>query len=194
MQTFSLRGERGELRLTSGFSGVGLALLRRVFVLSFLFDYLQALKHLEGEAYYAAVLALVLEVDCLLVVVDEDLRHKPAAVVEPLCPLWDIFVLYLFRLLAHLRLLLFSIVSFLLRRGSMYPTHRGGLEALFTRVRRREILITRCPSFLCLSAFAYLLATPARHWLLGLGAYAKWQMLSTHRRPAAATLPKPRRG
>src|SRR5215204_3184152 len=101
MQTFSLRGERGELRLTSGFSGVGLALLRRVFVLSSLFDYLQALDHLEGEAYYAAVLALVLEVDGLVVVVDEDLRHKPAAVVEPLGPLRDLFVLYLSGLLAH---------------------------------------------------------------------------------------------
>jgi hypothetical protein len=39
-------------------------------VLSFVFDDLQALDHLEGEAYYAAVLALMLEVDGLLVVVD----------------------------------------------------------------------------------------------------------------------------
>jgi hypothetical protein len=65
MQTFSLRGERGErgeLRLTSGFSGVGLALLRRVFVLFFLFDYLQALDHLEGEAHHAVLLALFTEV------------------------------------------------------------------------------------------------------------------------------------
>jgi hypothetical protein len=41
--------------------------------------------------------------------VDEDLRHKPAVVVEPLCPLWDIFVLYLLGLLAHPRMLLPSI-------------------------------------------------------------------------------------
>src|SRR5215218_3994239 len=74
----------------------------------FFLHYLQALDHLEGEAHYAAVLALVLEVDSLLVVVDEDLRHKPAAVVESLCPLRDILVLYLFRLLAHLRILLCS--------------------------------------------------------------------------------------
>src|SRR5215211_5129306 len=61
------------------------ALLSRVFAFSFLFDYLQTLDHLEGEAHYAAVLALVLEVDGFVVVVDEDLRHKPVAVVEPLC-------------------------------------------------------------------------------------------------------------
>src|SRR5215208_6971491 len=49
--------------------------LRRVFVL-FLHD-LQALDHLEGQTHYAALLALVLEVDCLVVVVNEDLRHNP---------------------------------------------------------------------------------------------------------------------
>jgi hypothetical protein len=55
-------------------------------------------------------------------------------------------------------------------------------------------LLTRCPSFLFSSAFAYLLANPARPSLLGLEAYAKRQTLSTHRPPAVATLPKPRRG
>jgi hypothetical protein len=75
-------------------------------VLCFFFDDLQALDHLEAEAYYAAVLALVLEIDCLLVIVDKDLLHKPAGVVEALSPLRDIFVLYLFRLLAHPCLLL----------------------------------------------------------------------------------------
>src|SRR5918995_6419058 len=82
------------------FCEVGLSLPLRVCGLFFL-DYLQALDHLEGEAHYAALPPLVLEVDGFVVVVDEDLRHKPAAVVEPLCPLWDIFVLYLFGLLAH---------------------------------------------------------------------------------------------
>src|SRR5215217_4312503 len=65
------------------------------------FDYLQALDHLEGEAYYAALPALVLEVDRLVVVVDEHLTHEPAVVVEPLCPLGDTLVLYLARLLSH---------------------------------------------------------------------------------------------
>src|SRR5918993_2721981 len=78
------------------------ALLRRVrgFLL-FILDYLQAFDLLEGVAHDAAVLALVLEVDGLLIVVDEDLRHNPAAVVEALGPLGDILVLYLFGLLAH---------------------------------------------------------------------------------------------
>src|SRR5215211_641217 len=92
------------------FCEIGLSLLL-LGVCGLLFlDYLQALDHLEGEAHYAAVLALVLEVDRLLVVVDEDLRHKPVAVVEPLCPLRDVFVLYLFGLLAHPRVLLSSMV------------------------------------------------------------------------------------
>ena len=69
-------------------------------ILLFLDD-LQSLDHLEGEAHDAAVLTLVLEVDGLLVIVDEDLRHKPAVVVEPLCPLGDVFVLYLLGLFAH---------------------------------------------------------------------------------------------
>jgi hypothetical protein len=72
----------------------------------FFFDYLQALDHLEGEAHYAALLALVLDVDCLVVMVDEYLRHNPAVVVEALGPLRDILVLYLFGLLASPRLLL----------------------------------------------------------------------------------------
>src|SRR5215213_5763952 len=87
-------------------------LLRRVCGFLFFLYYLQALNHLEGEAHYATILALVLEVDGLVVVVDEDLRHKPARVVESLCPLRDILVLYLFRLLAHWCLLLPSTVSF----------------------------------------------------------------------------------
>ena len=77
-----------------------LLLLRVCGGLIFLY-YLQALDLLEGEAHYAALLTLVLEVDGLVIVLDEDLRHKPAVVVEPLCPLWDIFVLYLLGLLAH---------------------------------------------------------------------------------------------
>jgi hypothetical protein len=55
---------------------VGFSLLLRVCGFFFL-DYLQALDHLEGEAYYAAVLALVLEVDRLLVVVEEDSDISP---------------------------------------------------------------------------------------------------------------------
>src|SRR5215217_2623220 len=97
-----------ELCLIREFLEVRLVLLRRVCGLLFFLDYLQAFDHLEGEAHDAAVLALVLEVDRLLVVVDEHLRHKPAAVVEPLRPLGDILVLYLLGLLAHLRILLCS--------------------------------------------------------------------------------------
>jgi hypothetical protein len=78
---------------------LGSLLLLGVCGLLFLY-YLQTFDHLEAEAHYAALLALVLEVDCLLVTVDENLRHNPAVVVEPLCPLWDIFV-YLLGLLAH---------------------------------------------------------------------------------------------
>src|SRR5215207_3240081 len=89
------------------FCKVELSLLLGVCGLFFLDD-LQSLDHLEGEAHYATLLALVLEVDCLVIVVDEDLRHKLAVVVEPLRPLWDIFVLYLFRLLAHRHALLSS--------------------------------------------------------------------------------------
>ena len=68
--------------------------------------YLQSLDHLEGEANYAALLALVLDVDYLVVAVEEDLLAKPAVVVEALRPLWDVLVLYLLGLLAHPRLLL----------------------------------------------------------------------------------------
>src|SRR5215203_1791897 len=95
-----------EVVLEGAFLEVGLSLLLlRVCGLFFL-DYLQALDHLEGEAHYAAVLALVLKVDGFVVVVDEDLRHEPAAVVEPLGPLGDILVRYLFGLLAHRHALL----------------------------------------------------------------------------------------
>src|SRR5215212_6010263 len=85
----------------SRFSEVRLVLLRRVCGLLFFLYYLQTFDLLEGEAHDAAVLALVLEVDGLLVVVDHDLRRHPAAVVEPLCPLGDVFVLYPLGLLAH---------------------------------------------------------------------------------------------
>src|SRR5215211_4224276 len=94
----------------SQFLEVGLVLLRRGCGFLFFLDYLQAFDLLEGEAHDAAVLALVLEVDCLVVVIDEDLRRNPAAVVEPLRPLRDIFVLYPLGLLAHPCLLFPSIV------------------------------------------------------------------------------------
>jgi hypothetical protein len=42
-------------------------------LLLFILDDLKSLDHLEGVAHYAALLALVLDVDGLLVVVDEDL-------------------------------------------------------------------------------------------------------------------------
>src|SRR5215218_9719588 len=84
--------------------GKALVLVVRVF--AFFLYYLQSLDHLEGEAHYAALLAPVLDVDCLIVMVDEHLRHNPAVVVEALSPLWDIFVRYLLGLLAHPRMLL----------------------------------------------------------------------------------------
>src|SRR5215208_2293930 len=83
-----------------------IVLLRGVCGLVFFLHSLQAFDLLEGEAHDAAVLALVLEVDGLLVVVDHDLRRNPAAIVEPLCPLGDVFVLYPLGLLAHARFLL----------------------------------------------------------------------------------------
>src|SRR5215212_5603602 len=82
----------------------------------------------------------MLEVDGLVVVVDEDLLHKPAAVVQPFGPLGDIFVLYLLGLLAHPRLLLPSVVSFYPEEANV--SHRRELEPLFTGVRGREILRT----------------------------------------------------
>ena len=77
-------------------------------MLCFVFDDLQSLDHLEGEAHYAAILALVLEVDGLVVMVDEDLLDKPAVVVEALSLLWDGLVLHLSGLLAHRCVLLSS--------------------------------------------------------------------------------------
>src|SRR5215208_5260586 len=71
---------------------IGMLLLLYFLVL---FHHLQALDHLEGEAHHAALLALVLDVDGLIVVVDEDLGEHPTVVVEPLRPLWDSFALYL---------------------------------------------------------------------------------------------------
>src|SRR5829696_2562458 len=99
-------------------------LLMRVCGFLFFLDYLQSFDHLEGEAHDATVLALVLEVDGLLVVVDEDLRRNPAAVVEPLCPLGDVFVLYPLGLLAHRRLLLPSLV-FLYPEEAPYIPQKG---------------------------------------------------------------------
>src|SRR5215218_10584425 len=110
-----------ELCLIREFSDVRLGLLRRVCGLLFFLYYLQAFDLLEGEAHDAAVLALVLEVDCLLVVVDHDLRGHPAAVVEPLCPLRDVFVLYFLGLLAHPFAPCLASMS-LPRRGSIYST------------------------------------------------------------------------
>src|SRR5215218_9455965 len=127
------------------FSDVGLVLLRRVCCFPFFLDYRKTFELLEGEAHYAAVLALVLEVDCLLVVVDEDLRRNPAAVVEPLCPLGDVFVVhYLLGLLAHPRfahprLLLASLV-FLYPKEAPCILQKGAFEPLFTRVRGSRIL------------------------------------------------------
>src|SRR5215211_224875 len=112
----------------------------RIWGFLFFLDDLQAFDHLEGEAHYAALLALVLEVDRLVIVVDEDLRHKPAVVVEALCPLWDGLVLHLLGLLAHRRMLLPSLVPLYPKRLTV--THRGGFEALFIRVRGRGILRT----------------------------------------------------
>src|SRR5829696_2616898 len=121
------------------FSDVGLVLLRRVCCFPFFLYYLQTFDLLEGEAHYAALLALVLEVDCLLVIVDEDLRHEPAVVVEPLCPLGDILVLHLLGLFAHRHLLLPWIVSFYPKEAPCIP-QRGSLGSwLHPKVHRRFI-------------------------------------------------------
>src|SRR5215203_5176613 len=112
----------------------------RIWGFLFFLDDLQSFDLLEGEAHDAALLALVLEVDRLVVVVDEDLRHKPAVVVEALRPLWDGLVLHLLGLLAHRRMLLPSLVPLYPKRLTV--THRGGFEALFIRVRGRGILRT----------------------------------------------------
>src|SRR5215213_9503211 len=83
-------------RLRSSFTLVG-----RVPV--FFLDYLQAFDLLEGEAHYAALLALVLEVQRFIVVVDEHLGEDSLVVIESLSPLWDSLALYLALLLtAHL--------------------------------------------------------------------------------------------
>jgi hypothetical protein len=82
----------------------------------------------------------VLEVDGLVVVVDEDLRHKPAAVVEALRPLRDGLVLYPAGLLAHPRVLLSSIVFLYPEEALCIP--QEGAEPLFTGVRGRGILRT----------------------------------------------------
>src|SRR5215203_1597367 len=74
---------------------IGFAPGLRVCGLLFFLYYLQAFELLESEAHYAALLALVLEVDGLVVVVDEDLLDKPAVVVESLRPLGNILVLHL---------------------------------------------------------------------------------------------------
>src|SRR4029453_6126939 len=96
------------------------SLLLGVCGLFFLY-YLQTLDHLEGEAHYAALLALVLKVDCLVVVVDENLLHKPAVVVEALRPPGDGLVLDPTCLLAHRRLVLPSTVSFYPKEAPCIP-------------------------------------------------------------------------
>src|SRR5215217_5215493 len=127
MQTFTPEPSPWELCLIREFLEVRLELLRRVCCFLFFLDYLQTFDLLECEAHYAAVLALVLDVDCLLVVVDEDLRRNPAAVVEPLGPLGDVFVVhYLLGLLAHPRfahprLLLSSLVFLYLKEAPCIP-------------------------------------------------------------------------
>src|SRR5215207_10497745 len=120
------------------FCEVGLSLLLRVCGLFFLHD-LKSLDHLEGEAHYAALLALVLDVDGLLIVVDEYLRHKTAVVVEPLRPLGDILVLYLLGLLAHPHALLPSTVSFYPKVAPCIP-QRGAQASLFTRAPRSRVV------------------------------------------------------
>src|SRR5215203_3761675 len=115
------------------FSDVGLVLLRRVCCFLFFLYYLQTFDLLECEAHYAAVLALVLEVDGLLVVVDHDLRGNPAAVVEPVGRLGDVFVHYLLSLRAHARLHRSSIVFVLPRRGPIYSTGGSKLSQMLSR-------------------------------------------------------------
>src|SRR5215212_10720835 len=114
---------------------LGALLLLRVCGLFFLDD-LQALDHLEGEAHHAALLALVLEVDGLLVVVDEHLVEEPAVVVEALGPLGHGLVPYLARLLAHAHALLPS-------TPSCYPKEQRvsckGLAALIHPSAKRPI-------------------------------------------------------
>src|SRR5215207_7255883 len=88
------------------FSEVRRASVARVFVLCFVFDDLQAIEHLEGEAHNAVILAQVLEVDGVVVVVDEHLVEHPAIVVKTLSPLGHGLMPYLARLLGHRRGLL----------------------------------------------------------------------------------------
>src|SRR5215213_805007 len=115
----------------------GKALVLPLRVFAFFLHYLQAFKLLEGEAHYAAVLALVLKVDCLVVVVDHDLRGHPAGVVEPLCPLGDVFVHYLLCLLAHRCMLLPSLV-FLYPEEAPYIPQKGACQSsIQARVRGR---------------------------------------------------------
>src|SRR5215203_2184014 len=136
MPPFNPQPTRCELCLIREFLEVRLELLSRVCGLLFFLYYLQTFDLLECEAHYAAVLALVLEVDGLLVVVDHDLRGHPAAVVEPLGPLGDVFVHYLFGLLAHPRLLLSSL-TFLYPEEALYIPQRGS-RLLQMLCRRRE--------------------------------------------------------
>src|SRR5215208_5385196 len=128
-----------ELCLIREFLEVGFVLLRRVCCFLFFLDDLQSFDLLEGEAHDAAVLALVLEVDGLVVVVDEDLRRNPAAVVEPLCPLGDVFVLYPLGLLAHPCACSFPRQCFSTPKR-LHIFHRREPEPLFTRVRGIGIL------------------------------------------------------
>src|ERR671917_2876183 len=82
---------------------LGSLAIRRVFVFLFFFYYLaQGLKHLEREAYYAAVLTPTLEVESFIVVVGEHFGEETLVVVKTLGPLRDGFVVYLLCLLTHL--------------------------------------------------------------------------------------------
>ena len=126
------------MRISGFLREVGLSLLLLgVCRLFFLHD-LQSLDHLEGEAHYAALLALVLDVDCLVVAVVEDLLDKPAVVVEALSPIWDGLVLHPVSLFAHRRLLVPSTIFF-------YPEEapcilqKGVLEPICTEVPEREV-------------------------------------------------------
>lgn len=75
-------------------------------LLLFVFHYLQAFDHFEREAHHASFLALMLEIDGIIVVVDEHLGEEAASVVEPLGPLRDGIVLNPACLVAHLYMLL----------------------------------------------------------------------------------------
>jgi hypothetical protein len=68
----------------------------------FIFCYfLECFEHLEREAHYSALRTPMLEVECLIVVIEEYIGDRPLVVVESLGPLRDGFVLYLAWLIAQ---------------------------------------------------------------------------------------------